>query len=135
MSCIRTKNLVIYLSILILAGCASGSAIVTGKTRTPLQPTDVELYIVPPANYEVIGIVKASSDAGWTEQSSVDYAVEELKKQAAKLGANGVLLQSSGQNTRSGIGTVSNYRTGQSSFYTFGVTEQLVQGKAILVKP
>ena len=45
----------------------------------------------------------------------MDYALEELKKQAAKLGANGVLLVSSGEHTTTTPG-------------------QHVQGKAIFVK-
>ena len=67
--------------------CATGSgtALVTGDKRTPLDPGLVNLYLEAPANYEVIGLVSASSDAGWTEQDSQDYAVQELKNQAAKL--------------------------------------------------
>ena len=45
-----------------------------------------------PEGAEVIAIVKASSDSGWTQQDSLDYAVDELKKQAAKVGANAVVL-------------------------------------------
>ena len=73
---------------LAIAACASGSAIVTGSTRAPVAPEHVKIYLEPPADFEVIGLVSASSDAGWTEQGSVDYAIEELRKQAAKLGAN-----------------------------------------------
>jgi len=75
----------------LVAGCATGSSIVTGATRPPVPVESVEVYLEPPADYEVIGIVKASSDAGWTEQGSVNYAIKELKSRAAKLGANGVI--------------------------------------------
>lgn len=71
--------------------------------------------------FEVIGLVSASSDAGMTEQGSLDYAIEELKKQAAKLGANGVLLVSSGESTTGFVGNVA-------------VIAKTVQGKAIFVK-
>lgn len=47
-----------------------------------------------------IAIVKASSDAGLTQQGSLDFAVEELKKQAAKVGANAVVLTSRGTSTK-----------------------------------
>src|SRR6185369_8180680 len=104
MSFYRSAFLLYAVAILNLAACASGSAIVTGKTRDPVAPAQVKLYLEPPAKFEVIGLVNASSDAGWTEQGSVDYAVEELKKQAAKLGANGVLLVSSGENTTAVVG-------------------------------
>jgi hypothetical protein len=54
------------------------------------------LYSKPPAEYEVIGVVRASSQMGLTEQGSMDYAVEELKKQAAAIGANGLLITAVG---------------------------------------
>ena len=67
-----------------------------------------------PSGYETIGLVSATSGAGMTHQGSVDYATAELKKQAAKLGANGVLLRSFGEKNEN--------RGGQT-----------VQGKAIFV--
>jgi hypothetical protein len=113
---------------LLLVACASGSVIVTGTKRAPLDPSDVKLYLEAPASFEVIGLVNASSDAGWTEQDSQDYAVQELKKQAAKLGANGVLLETTGARTSTVVG---GYGTG--SFYAIPVTEKTVSGKAIFV--
>ena len=85
------------IAILCLAGCAYGSAIVTGQVRPPVSPEQVTLYLEPPAEFEVIGLVNASSQAGMGKQGSVDYAVRELKAQAGKIGANGVLLISSGE--------------------------------------
>ena len=55
----------------------------------------------------------------------MDYAVDELKKQASKLGANGVLLVSSGETT---TGVV----VGQG--YAIPVAAKTVQGKAIFVQ-
>jgi len=66
-----------------LLSCVSGSAIVVGEVKNPIDPSRVKLYLEMLEDYEVIGIVTASTDAGWTEQGSVDYAVEELKNQAA----------------------------------------------------
>lgn len=90
--------------LLIVLGCASGSAIVTGSKREPIDPQLVKLYLEEPKKYEVIGIVKASSDSGWTTQQDTDYAIAELKKQAAKLGANGVILLSSGEKSSEAVG-------------------------------
>lgn len=125
----RPASFLIVLVLLALAGCASGSAIVTGTVRTPLTPEQVTIYLEPPADFEVIGLVNASSNAGWTEQGSVDYAIKELKEQAAKLGANGVLLVSSGERTTTAVG---GYGTGY--FYAVPVTAKTVQGRAIFVK-
>jgi len=118
------------LAILFLAGCASGASIVVGEVREPINPSQVKLYLEIPENYEIIGIVTASSDAGWTEQDSVNYAVEELKNQAAKLGANGVLIESTGEQTSTIVG---GYGTGY--LYSIPVTSKSVTGKAIYVKP
>ncbi|MDZ4073526.1 MAG: hypothetical protein U1E04_02110 [Hylemonella sp.] len=125
----RSSLFLSALVLLILGGCASGSAIVTGTTRTPLVPEQVTVYLEPPADFEVIGLVNASSDAGWTEQGSMDYAIGELKQQAAKLGANGVLLVSAGERTTTAVGGY-----GTKYFYAVPVTAKTVQGKAIFVR-
>ena len=126
----RSAYLLPALAMLTLAACASGSAIVTGNTRTSTLPEQVKIYLdPPPAEFEVIGLVSASSDAGWTEQRSVDYAIQELKKQAAKLGANGVLLVSAGENRTTSVGG-----QGTDYFYAIPVTAKTVQGRAIFVK-
>ncbi len=62
------SSLLFPLVILVSAACASGSAIVTGSRRPAVAPESVTRYLEPPAAYEVIGLVSASSDAGWTEQ-------------------------------------------------------------------
>ena len=126
----RLKSLLLpSLAVLLVAACASGSAIVTGIRRPPISPEQVKILLEPPSAFEVIGLVSASSDAGWTEQGSVDYAIAELKKQAAKLGANGVLIVASGETTNSMI-----VGQGTSHPYSVPVTAKTVQGKAIFVK-
>lgn len=122
------KIITLIIASLILISCASGTAIVTGTTRTAISPDKVKLYIQPPKVYEVIAIVKASSDAGWTAQGSQDYAVDELKNQAAKLGANGVLLGSTGTKTSTAVG---GYGTG--FMYAIPIEAEVVSGQAIYV--
>jgi len=125
---VSIKN-VYPLIMLLLVGCASGSSIVVGEVREAIDPSQVKLYLEIPESYEIIGIVTASSDAGWTEQGSVDYAVEELKYQTAMLGANGVLIESTGDQHSTVIG---GYGTGY--IYAIPVTAKSVTGKAIYVK-
>jgi len=122
------RNIIIVLIAISLVACASGSAIVVGEVREPIDPNQVKLYLEAPANYEIIGIVNASSDAGWTEQGSVDYAVQELKNQAAKLGANGVFIESTGEQISTVIGG-----QGTSYLYAIPVTAKTVSGNAIFV--
>jgi hypothetical protein len=92
----RSALIPLTFAILTLTACASGSAIVTGTKRPPIAVESVKLYPDPPADFEVIGVISAISGAGLTEQGSVDYAVAELKHQAAMLGANGILIVSTG---------------------------------------
>ena len=87
----------ILLSIFLLTSCSTGSVIITGNKRQAISYKEVTLYAEAPKKYEVIGIVKASSDSGWTKQGKQDYAIKELRKQAANIGANGVLITESGE--------------------------------------
>ena len=121
-------TITVIFCILVLSACASGSYILTGQKRDPIQAADVKLYTEPPENYVVIGIVKASSDSGWTQQGDMDYAVQELKNQAAQLGANGVILYGTGDITSTSVGTYSSGAT-----YSINTTAQTVSGKAVYV--
>ena len=113
-----------------LIGCASGSAIVVGERRPRVPTDDVKIYVEAPASYETIAVLRASSDAGFTEQGSIDYAIRELKKQAARLGANGVLLKGRGTKTSTVVGGAA-----AGTFYAIPVEAQTVEGTAIYVRP
>lgn len=84
-----------------LCFCASGSAVVTGTARPPIDPNSVKIVGEYPTDreYEIIGLVTASSDAGWSADGDIEYAKEELKKQAAKIGANVVVIEGTSQAT------------------------------------
>jgi opacity protein-like surface antigen len=87
------KNLLLGFVALMILGCASGSAVVVGQARPPIEDWDsVAVTTQMPDGAEEIALVQASSDSGWNEQQSVDYAIVELKKQAAKVGANTVVI-------------------------------------------
>jgi len=113
----------------LLAGSASGSALVTGQTRPAIEDhTTVSILTEMPEGAEEIAMVKASSDSGWTQQDSLDYAVDELKKQAAKVGANAVVLTS--RDTSSQVVGVPVYGGGT----VVGSSEvEIVQGIAVWV--
>jgi len=73
-------------------GCATGSAIVLGQERSPIDPAIVTLYAEPPPHYEVVGTVKAASGV-WLgfDKTAEERAFAELEDQAATIGANGVI--------------------------------------------
>ena len=79
-----------------VAGCATGSSTVTGNARSAIDPNVVKLYLELPQEYEVIGIVESTSDVELSSQAARDRTIEELKVQAAKIGANGVLITDTG---------------------------------------
>lgn len=107
-----------------LVACAT-SAIVTGRARAPIDPSQVRVYFTPPpGGYEEIARLETSSGAfTYGEQNKMDAVIGKLRVQAAKLGANGVLMQ--GTENGYGGGGVSvgagGGRFGGSSFRSGGV--------------
>jgi len=114
--------------ILSLFGCATGSSIVTGTARPAISPTEVKLYLEPPSKYETIGIVEASSEVEFSSQAAQDRAIQELKAQAAKLGANGVLISNMGNKSGDMVGFYSG-----GVFYAGASEIKTASGKAIYV--
>jgi hypothetical protein len=133
-SLMKTKVIVGFLIVTLFAitsGCvsgASGSAIVTGTKRVRVSPTAVKLYLTPPKKYEVVGLVEATGKAGRTDQAKMDRAVNELKEKAGEIGANGVLIGSSGDASGGVVGAVSN-----GVFFASRVRHKQASGQAIFV--
>ncbi len=90
----------------LLAACANTSHVITGKPRAAIDPAQVALYTNPPAKYEEIAVIDASSQMSFAfgDQKKMDAVIVRLKKEAASLGANGVLLQGTGSGG-GGVGT------------------------------
>jgi hypothetical protein len=90
-----------------LWGCATSSHVLVGTPRPPISPESVRIYSQPPAQYEEIARINATSQGSMaiTSQQNMDKAIERLKREAAKLGANGVLLQGVADQPSGSIGT------------------------------
>ena len=87
------RGFVLFFWLVFLAGCASGSALVTGQVRPAIEDFNtVEILTEMPEGAEEIAIVDSISGVGLNRQKRLDYAMEELKKQAAKVGANAVVI-------------------------------------------
>ena len=91
------KRLWLILSLII--GCVPVSHIVVGETREPIHPSNVKIYLDYPEEYEKIALIDAGSNFAFKDpvilfdwQSKMDKATERLKIEAAKLGANGILI-------------------------------------------
>ena len=92
---------------LLLAGCSTSSHVLLGTPRPPIAPDQVRVYAQPPARYEQIASINANSSASLalTGQQNMDKALERMKAEAAKLGANGILLQGVSDAQTGSIGT------------------------------
>lgn len=108
----RVRSFVLWLAVCALAGCATTSHVITGKPREPIDASQVTLYSSAPPKYEEIAVIEASSRSSFAfgDQKKMDAVIERLKKEAASLGANGVLLQHTGSDgggggVGAGIGT------------------------------
>jgi hypothetical protein len=98
--------------ILLLTACVTTSHVLLGQARAPIRPDEVQLYLEPPAKaYEKIAALDTSSKRSWSfsSQGQADVVIRRLKEEAAKLGANGVLLQGitdePGTTVATGVGT------------------------------
>jgi len=99
------RTLLLLLAVAAVAGCAS-SHVLTGTPRAPIDPAQVRIYHgPPPGQYEEIAILNTSSGAlTYGEQNKVDSVLQKLRREAAQLGANGVLFQGTADADRGGGG-------------------------------
>lgn len=90
--------------VLLLAGCANTSRVMIGHARPPITADQVQVYTTPPPRYHEIALLETRSGSfTYGEQNKMNAVLAHLRKAAADLGANGVLLQEQG-NARSGGG-------------------------------
>lgn len=126
------------------AACSTSSHVLIGTVRPPIPPESVRVYRQPPPKYEEIATINATSQGSLalTSQQNMDKAMERLKVEAAKLGANGVLLENVHDTQSGSIGAGGggasygpNSATGVGVGGSFALTSKVVQGLAIYVPP
>jgi hypothetical protein len=90
-----------------LAACATSSQVLTGVPRSPILPAAVKVYTQAPQSFEEIAVLGASrnnvSSAGG--ERAIARMIEAMRKQAAQLGANGLLLEDFSDSDPVAIGT------------------------------
>ena len=85
-----------------------GSSVLVGTKRPAIDPAAVKLYLQAPKRFEQVAIISADARNDFASQQNLtDNAIERLKKEAAAVGANGVLLQG-----------VENFQVGSSGIAT-----------------
>lgn len=92
----KIRSFTIAALLLTVAGCASTSRVMLGSARPPIDPALVQIYPNAPAGSVEIAQIEASSAVGFGTQGQTNAAVERLKRTAAQLGANGVVLMGVG---------------------------------------
>jgi hypothetical protein len=123
----------------LLAGCASSSRVMLSESRPPLDPAQVQIYSVPPPGSVDIAQLESSSAVGFGTQGQTDAAIARLKREAAALGANGIVLMGVGTS-----GSAGGVGVGAGSFgghvgggLSIGIptTQRRAAGMAIYVPP
>jgi hypothetical protein len=78
-----------------LSGCASGPKVVQlSGPHPPVPPDQVRIFQNPPSEYGILSIVYSpiSDKIHWDAQGDANAGFEQLKADAGRIGANGVLL-------------------------------------------
>lgn len=81
---------------LLLAGCAGSSTMMIGEARPAVDPAAVQVYYARPPGAIDIAEMDANSAVGFGTGGQRKAAIDRLRREAAKLGANGVLLLGGG---------------------------------------
>ena len=113
-------KLLAVLFVCLISACTltRGSSVLLGNSRSAIDPAQVKLYTELPAKYERVALLSADSRNDFASQQNLsNAAIERLKKEAAKLGANGILLD--------GIG---NYQVGTSGIITANTNGSFTAG-------
>ena len=83
----------LFIALFILCGCATGSKIITGNARPQILPDNVKIFATMPQNAETIAILTAENSSLY-KQPGMNSCLKKLKSEAAKIGANGLVISS-----------------------------------------
>lgn len=107
-----------------LASCATSHVIMVGEPRSAISADLVRIYTVSPRHFERIAIINSSSGGSWafTDRGQIDEAIVKIRDEAAKVGANGVLLQAVGTRSSGSLGiNIGGFGFGGGRHHAYGV--------------
>jgi hypothetical protein len=130
-------------AVLAIAACATSLVTLTGVARAPVSPDQVRVYTTAPASFEEVALLRASrKSVGAGGEAAIEKVIDEMKLQAAKLGANGLLLEdfSDAQSLTLGTGVGSDTFTHNGSISlgiggAIGLIKKTGEGRAIFTAP
>lgn len=127
------------------SACSVSSHVLVGQARPPTTPEAVQIYSRPPStHFEHIATINANSKSAFHRggPEAEDKVIERLKIEAAKLGANGVILNNFSDSQAASIGTgVGSESYGSRSAVgvgvggSFAIYKKTGRGEAIYVAP
>ncbi len=87
------RGLLVFAAVSALTACAS-SSILLGTARPPIDPSGVKIYLRPPAKFEEVALLDASSKSSWaiSDQGKMDVVVRRLIVMLQTVGDTGGLL-------------------------------------------
>jgi hypothetical protein len=138
------RLLTILVVFCLLQACASSKPVMLGPARPPISPDQVKIYWSPPPTFEPVADLNASSHTVFKPggQQAMDKVIAELKVEAAKLGANGLMLEGFSDAQTGSVGTgvgsqsySGNTAVGVSAGGAFGVFKKTGRARAIFVPP
>jgi uncharacterized protein YbjQ (UPF0145 family) len=93
-------------ALLLFCSCGSVHTTMVGQARAAITPDAVRIFNAAPRHYERIAIINASSGPTWatTTRGQENDAIAKLKEEAAKLGANGILIEAVGTSSSGNLG-------------------------------
>ena len=130
---------------MMLTACATSHVVIVGQRHPAISPDQVQIYLRPPdSKYESIADLTASSGGSWAFSAGdkINKVIERLKKEAARLGANGILLHGVGNKAAGSVGA--GFSTETSNPHTAGglgfgastfLFDTMGDGVAIYVEP
>lgn len=137
-----SARLVLVPMLITLACCASSSVTVTGITRAPISPDHVRVYTMAPASFQEVAQLRATGNSVGGGERAAEKVIDEMKLAAAKLGANGLLLEDLSDGSTLGVGTGigSDTYTHNGSISVgigadIGISKRFGKGRAIFIAP
>jgi hypothetical protein len=125
-----------------LSACATSSEVLTGTPRSPISPAEVRVYTQAPQRFEEIASLGATRESVSTAgaERAIAKMIESMRVQAARLGANGLLLEEFADSGPVSVGTgvESQTYTHNASISvglggSLGVTKKMAKARAIFV--
>jgi hypothetical protein len=93
--------------LIVAASACAPIQVVTGPARDPILESDVVVYAAAPSHFEQIALLSATTKTLFHAggQKSIDKLVKRFAVRAAKLGANGIILDEFSDEQSMSLGT------------------------------